>query len=83
MPVIRPSVSEPASAPTAKAVISTPPAPGLPSRAASSTEAAVSEPRPAKASVVAAVIARSSRIRHRAARPAPSPARIPSGRAAP
>ncbi len=78
--VIRPSVSEPASAPTAKAVINTPPAPGLPSPAASSTEVVVSEPMPTKARVVADVTARSSRTRHRAASPAPSPARAPSCR---
>ncbi len=73
--VMRPSVSEPPRAPTANAVISTPPPPGLPSSVASSTETVVSEPMPTKPRVVAEVTARSSRTRHRAASPAPSPAR--------
>lgn len=46
------------SAPTAKAVMSTPPAPGLPSAEASSTEVVVREPMPTKARVVAEVMAR-------------------------
>ncbi|MFI1938076.1 hypothetical protein ACH44C_12965 [Streptomyces purpureus] len=66
----RATAAEPTSAPTANAVIRNPPSPGRPRSALSSTATVVSPPRPKKASVVAAVIARSFRTRHTAASPA-------------